>query len=172
MTKARLGGFGFFFGGFQHGPSSGELLGMIDDLLAANLVAAESGAIVLTREGNAVADELLGDGRVWSTKGNQAVLAAIDATLAELGDLPLDELLRHIYAITVAIPDSKPIAVADAKAHFERTGKPKALLGKMEPAYYKADFTLPPDWERTLLVLGNPEVNPLRSAAGGAPVSR
>src|SRR5438128_6711484 len=77
MTSNRVSGFGFFFGAFQHGPSSGELLGLIDDLVQARLLSTARGPIELTREGDALASELLGDARVWETAGNRKALEAI-----------------------------------------------------------------------------------------------
>ncbi len=168
MTNGRLNGFGFFFAGFQHGPSSGELLGLIDDLIEARLFSTASGAIALTPQGDAVATELLNDQRVWDQSGNRKTLEAIDDTVRELGGLALDELLKRIYAITIEMPKAKPVSVAEAKTHFERTGRPKALLGRLDDNFYRAGFKLPADWERTLLILGNPELNPLGSSTGGA----
>lgn len=171
MTLDRLSGFGFFFGMFQHGPSSGELLGLIDDLIESRLLAATGGAIQLTREGDALTTELLGDARVWEDKGNRRALEAIDGTVRDLASLPLDELLKRIYAMTIEMPNAKPVSIADAKTHYEQTGKPKALLGRLDDNFYRAGFRLPSDWERTLLVLGNPELNPLGSREGGASLS-
>lgn len=168
MTASRLRGFGFFFGAFQHGPSSGELLALIDDLVEAGIVVARAGRIELTPAGSSIAKELLADARVWDHGGNRAVLSAIDDTLKELGSLSLQELLNRVYAAKIELPGSKPISVSEAKDHFAKTGRARALLGVLDDRYYRNTFHLPADWERTFLILGNPELNPLRSDGGPA----
>lgn len=169
MMRDRVKGFGFFFGAFQHGPSSGDLLGLLDDLEEAGLVKIEWGDIRLTAEGKSIAEQLLADTRITETGANPAALGAIEQTLRELGPLPLQELLDRVYAMRVELPGERPIAVAEAKAQFDRTKKTRALLGLLGDKFYRASFSLSPDWERTFIVVGNPELNPLRSDGSGRP---
>lgn len=149
MVEEKLKGFNFFFNVYTHGPSSKELLRMIDDLRYQKLMKFENNTFSITEKGEEMVSEF-----VETTPENKAFFNIVDEIIEGYGNLSPEEILDQVYAMEVKpMYSEETINIGEAVKNSPK----KRLLMKLDAGDVAKELTVPDDWVETVNFTLNPE---------------
>ena len=151
-VKRAYKGLNFFFNIFKRGPSSTELLNLLDLLVEKKLVSFDetNSAFSLTPGGKSTIEEFIS-----SVTDNKDFFTIIDDVIKDYGSLPLDTLLDKVYAMNVTpMHSTETINIGESVKNSPK----KRLLMRMEKSEAKKELQVPEDWVNTVDILLNTKV--------------
>jgi len=151
MIEKKYKGFNFFFNIYKRGPSSKELLQLLDDLCSQNLVELDktNAVISISPKGRATIRDF-----VESTHGqNKDAFQIVDSIIDKFGKLSTEEIIKLVYAMEMTpMYGSGKINIGQAVKKDER----KRLLMKLDKKEAKKDVFVSSNWIETINILMNP----------------
>jgi uncharacterized protein YwgA len=160
MVERRLKGFNFFFNIYKHGPSSWEILCLLDDLSAAGLIKLEDKEIRLTSFGEKLVGDFVDSQRPEQRKNNTKFLSTVKNVVERNRDLNLKELLDKTYKIKMTpFGTKRSVEIGRAVEQFRKApGKPKPrLLMRLPKKHVASELEVSEDWVQTFAVVCNPD---------------
>ena len=163
MVKERMKGFNFFFNIYHYGPSSLNVLDLLDDLLDSELIEEnrkenEFGYRIKEKASKNLNFYI----KDFTPQKIDKFLKIIDGVVKKYGHLEYKNLIEKIYSLNVIPYKSKRgtlnIKSEVAKHNQEPKYKPK-LLEKMDKKDYDKELPLDRGWKETFLVLTSPNLN-------------
>lgn len=151
MVEKRLKGFNFFFNIYKRGPSSKELLRMIDDLRAQGLIAFDEAkrAFVVTEKGKELVQEFSA-----SVQDNTQFYSVIDSIIEKFGALTPEQILDKVYSMEISpMYSTDKINIGQEVAKSSR----RRLLMKLQPSEATKELSVPEEWVETVNYVMNPE---------------
>ncbi len=149
MVDGRLKGFNFFFNVYKHGPSSIELLNMIDHLSDQKLITYQERTFCITEKGKELISEF-----IFSVTDNTAFFNVIDNILTQYGDLSPEKIIEKVYAMEMKpMHSDEQINIGEAV----KTSARKRLLMKLDSSEAAKELNVPDDWIETVNFSMNPE---------------
>jgi uncharacterized protein YwgA len=155
MLDKGLKGFNFFFNVYKHGPSSKEVLQMLDDVKSSGLIDFDSvnNTFLLTSKGRGVISDFVDSGNV-----NKDFFENIDKVISKYGELRTDKLLETVYGMKIKpLYGNREIEIGKAV----KEGSKARLLMKLDRNNTKKELDVPAEWIETVSVLMNPELSDL-----------
>lgn len=150
MVDLKYKGFNFFFNIYKRGPSSKELLQLIDDLMKQKLIDFDS--INYTYSLTPIGRSVIKDFTTFS-ENNRSIFNVIDSILNEYGNLSSDEVVKKVYAMKIQpMYSNKVLNIGEAVKNSERN----RLLMKINKEDTEKELEVSSDWVETINVLMNP----------------
>lgn len=148
MIDKKLKGFNFFFNLYTHGPSSKELLKLLDDLENRGLVDFNKSDFIfhISEKGKITVEDFI-------SKENEDFFKIIDDTLKEYGKLTSDKIVETVYKMDIK-PMYSEETINIGKAVKE--SPKKRLLMRLDKDEAKKELSVSDSWIETINFLMNP----------------
>jgi len=151
MVMKNMKGFNFFFNIYKRGPSSMELLKILDHLVDRGLIEKDRSGYSLKKDGKLTIDDF-----IHSKSENKQFFGIIDEVVNEYGKLDTEKLLAKIYKMNVKpIHSTKEINIGnEVKCSEKKPGK--RLLMRLDKDCVQKELDVSPEWIETINILLNP----------------
>jgi uncharacterized protein YwgA len=150
MLDSKLKGFNFFYNIYKHGPSSMELLQLVDDLRSQKLIEfdVQNNIYSLTPK----AKRLILDFKEENEPTNSEFFEIINLVVQEEAKLSTGDLVKKVYAMKmVPLYSKKEVKIGEEVSEDKRT---RLLMKLQDP---EKELTVSPEWVTTLNIVMHPE---------------
>lgn len=161
ITKQKKG-FNFFYNIYNYGPSSLDLLDLLDDLQDAGLIIQQKEKDGVRFSLSQIAKSTLTEYLEEEGEMNNIYFKLIDGIVDKYGALSYKELLDKVYSMNVQPYRSRRGELnirKEVEKHSASSAHKPRLLTKMITGDYDKEFNLSEGWKETFIVLSSPSLN-------------
>jgi len=149
MVSKRLKGFNFFYNIYKHGPSSMELLQLVDDLEARKFINYDSENVIYSLTPKA--KRVVSDFKAEVGPSSKEFFEVISKIIEENASLSTQDLLKKVYEMKFIPNGEKEITIGEGVKRELRN----RLLMKLDKP--EKELNMPNEWVVTLNMLMNNE---------------
>ena len=151
MAHSGIKGFNFFFNVFKHGPSSKEVLNLVDHLINRGLIDKKDKEFSLSESGNITINDF-----VKFSKENKFVFDVIDENTTKYGKPCTEKLIEIVYSMNIKPLYSDTIININDEVRNTNGNPGKRLLMKLDEEHTKQELDVSDEWVETVKILLNP----------------